>query len=104
MRALGQCHGFTGRPDDPYCYHPGPWILPVWASDLLAWIVVTLLIGVTVLAIRRMDRSLSEKGKKKDGQAQACGRHHAAPGRHEPPSGRARKEGKEGQPDYPTEG
>jgi len=43
--ALGRCHGFTGRPNDPYCYHPGPGILPVWASDLVAGSIVLLFIG-----------------------------------------------------------
>lgn len=45
MLALGRCHGFTGRPNDPYCYHPGPGILPVWASDLCGVGLVLLVVA-----------------------------------------------------------
>lgn len=54
--AIGRCHGFLGRPNDPYCYHPGPGVLPVWASDLLAWAVVLLLVGVFVFAAWRIGK------------------------------------------------
>jgi hypothetical protein len=53
---LGRCHGFTGRPGDPSCYHPGPGILPVWASDLAAWVIVVLIIGVLALVVRKIAR------------------------------------------------
>ncbi len=47
---IGRCHGFTGRPNDPYCYHPGPGILPVWVSDLLAVGVFVLFVGIVGFA------------------------------------------------------
>jgi hypothetical protein len=56
ISAIGRCHGFTGRPNDPYCYHPGPGILPVWASDLVAWIVVLLFFGVFFYGCWRINR------------------------------------------------
>jgi hypothetical protein len=56
MLTLGRCHGFTGRPDDPYCYHPGPGILPVWASDLFGALLTVLIFGACAFVIWRTCR------------------------------------------------
>lgn len=45
---LARCHGSLDH--HAGCYHPGPGILPVWASDLAAGGVVLLLIGGFVAA------------------------------------------------------
>ena len=57
-KSIGRCHGFTGRPNDPYCYHPGPGILPVWASDLLAWALVLLFVGIFILAVWQLSKKV----------------------------------------------
>ena len=57
VAALGRCHGFTGRPNDPYCYHPGPGILPVWASDLLGAVLAVLFIGGFLFVAWRITKS-----------------------------------------------
>ena len=52
--AIGHCHGTTNyNPATPECYHPGPGILPVWESDLLAWLVVIAFVLVIWYACRK---------------------------------------------------
>jgi hypothetical protein len=60
MYAIGRCHGFLGRPNDPYCYHPGPGILPVWASDLAAWLVVLVIAITAIIACRWIFKEAGE--------------------------------------------
>jgi len=57
--AIGRCHGFLDR--HPGCYHPGPGVLPVWASDLLGAVAVLLVIGAFVFAVW-----VTEREKDKD--------------------------------------
>jgi hypothetical protein len=65
--SIGRCHGFLGRPNDPYCYHPGPGILPVWASDLLAWVTVLLIFAIVIFAYKKMSKlSLLTHGNRRD--------------------------------------
>ena len=49
-----RCHGNLDT--HPGCYHPGPGVVPVWASDLTAAAVVALIISAFAYACYRITR------------------------------------------------
>jgi hypothetical protein len=50
----GKCH----------CPPPGPGILPVWASDLLAWAVMLMILATFALCVRKGVRAGRPPGRK----------------------------------------